>query len=62
MLQSLQLAVLYVHGRSYSFHELLEMLPEAGFLDGRMKSMSLLRSESLVLATKAPSSGSAAQA
>ena len=62
VLQSLQLAVLYPHGRSYSFHEVLEMLPKAGFLDGRAKRMSLLRSESLILATKAPSSGSAAQA
>ena len=38
------------------------MLLEVGFLDGRVKKMSLLRSESLVLATKAPRSGSAAQA
>lgn len=62
VLQSLQVAVLYAQGRAYSFDEVLAMLPEVGFVDGRVKKMSLLRSESLVLATKAPRSGSAAQA
>ena len=62
VLQSLQVAVLYAHGRAYSFDEVLAMLPEVGFLDGRVKKLSLLRSESLILATKAPRSGSAAQA
>lgn len=54
VLQSLQLAVFYPHGRAYSFDEVLAMLPDAGFHDGRVKKMSLLRSESLILATKAP--------
>jgi len=54
VLQSLQLAVLYPEGRAYSFDELLAMLPEAGFHDGRVKKMSMLRSESLILATKTP--------
>lgn len=62
VLQSLQVSVFYPHGRAYSFDEVLAMLPGAGFHDGRMKRMSMLRSESLVLATKAQGSGSAAQA
>jgi hypothetical protein len=54
VLQSLQLAVLYPHGRAYSFEEILAMLPGAGFYDGRVKKMSMLRSESLILATRTP--------
>lgn len=52
VLQSLQLAVLYPHGRAYSFDEVIAMLPQAGFHDGRVKKLSLLRSESLILATR----------
>ncbi len=52
VLQSLQLAVLYPQGRAYSFDEVLAMLPLAGFGDGRVQRMSLLRSESLILATR----------
>lgn len=54
VLQSLQLAVLYPEGRAYSFDELLALLPDAGFHDAQVKRMSMLRSESLILATKAP--------
>lgn len=54
VLQSLQLLLLYPHGRAYSFDEVLAMLPETGFHDGRIKRMSLLRSESLILASRAP--------
>ena len=50
VLQSLQLLLLYPHGRAYSFDEVLAMLPEAGFIDGRIKKLSMLRSESLILA------------
>jgi predicted O-methyltransferase YrrM len=52
VLQSLQLLLLYPHGRAYSFDEVLAMLPETGFTDGRVKKLSMLRSESLILATK----------
>ena len=52
VLQSLQLLLLYPHGRAYSFEEVLAMLPAAGFADGRVKKLSMLRSESLVLATR----------
>ena len=61
VLQSLQLAVLYPHGRAYSFDEVLAMLPPAGFHDGRVKKMSLLRSESLILATRKPAAGATGQ-
>jgi len=61
VLQSLQLAVLYPHGRAYSFDEVLAMLPNAGFHDGKVKKMSMLRSESLILATRAPSPAAAAR-
>jgi hypothetical protein len=60
VLQSLQLAVLYPHGRAYSFDEILAMLPGAGFHDGKVKKMSMLRSESLILATRAPARAAAA--
>lgn len=54
VLQSLQLLLLYPHGRTYSFDEVMAMLPETGFTDGRIKKLSMLRSESLILATRAP--------
>jgi hypothetical protein len=60
VLQSLQLAVLYPHGRAYSFDDVLAMLPDAGFHDGRVKKLSMLRSESLILATRAPTSAGVA--
>lgn len=52
VLQSLQLLLLYPHGRAYSFDEVLGMLPSTGLVNGRVKKLSMLRSESLVLADK----------
>ena len=54
VLQSLQLLLLYPHGRAYSFDEVLAMLPETGFTGSKIKKLSMLRSESLILATRAP--------
>lgn len=52
-LQSLQLLLMYPGGRAYSFDELHAMLPEAGFTSAKTKKMSMLSSESLIVATKA---------
>lgn len=53
-LQSLQLLLMYPGGRAYSFDEVHAMLPEAGFTNAKTKKMSMLSSESLIVATRAP--------
>lgn len=52
-LQSLQLLLMYPGGRAYAFDEVHAMLPDAGFTSAKTKKMSMLSSESLIVATKA---------
>ena len=52
-LQSLQLLLMYPGGRAYSFDEVHAMLPDAGFTSAKTKKMSMLSSESLIVATRA---------
>jgi cyclopropane fatty-acyl-phospholipid synthase-like methyltransferase len=51
-LQSLQLSLFYEGGRNYSQEEMLRLVRETGFSDARVKRMSLINSDSLILATK----------
>jgi SAM-dependent methyltransferase len=55
-LMSLQLSLFYEGGRNYSLDEMQALIREAGFADLRVRRMSLINSDSLILATKEPTS------